>query len=213
MGSAAHTYPALAEAVRQASLTTLPKIERAQPGWFQSNASKLLSLIDTRNQAMKDVYDRRTRTCVQKLKLARQKLKSAVKDATNEWVRKKINTLNLQTGTKHAWDSLKALKSGLSKVKPTSKKQIKHPDGTTCKTSEENANVFYNHFKTLYERTATYDETVLDTLPQCPVVEGCDHVPTDEEIRLATLKLKDNAPGESGLCPQVSWSVKKQPKC
>ena len=68
---------------------------------------------------MKDVFDR---TCVQKLKLVRQKLKSAVKDAKNEWVQNKINTLNLQTGTKHAWDPLKALKTGLSKVKPTSNK-------------------------------------------------------------------------------------------
>ena len=47
---------------------------------------------------------------------------------------------------------------------------------------------------------------MLETLPQSPIV-GCDHVPTDEEIRLATLKLKDNAPGESGLCPQAWKSL------
>ena len=117
--------------------------------------------------------------------------------------------LNLQFGTKHAWDSLKSLKAGLSKTKPAATKQMKHPDGTICKTPEENVTVFCNHCKTLYGRSQTFDCTVLNLLPQNPIVEGCDHVATEEEIRLATLRLKNKAPGDSGIFSQAWKSLLK----
>ena len=111
------TYTELAEAVEKAALTSLPKRERAQPGWFQANANKLLPLIDARNQAIGEVFNRRTRACTKILQRARQKLKSAVKDAKDNWIKDQCGVLNLQFGTKHAWDSLKSLKAGLSKTK------------------------------------------------------------------------------------------------
>ena len=86
---------------------------------------------------------------------------------------------------------------------------MKHPDGTICKTPEENVTVFCNHFKTLYGRSPTFDCTVLNMLPQNPIVEVCDHVPTEEEIRLATLRLKNKAPGDSGICSQAWKSLLK----
>ena len=201
------TYSELADAVQKASLTSLPRKERAQPGWFSTNEKKLLSLIKARNHAMRDVFNRRTRSCTERLQRARKALKSAVKDAKNRWIQNHCKMLNLDTGTKKAWDSLKSLKSGLSKTKPTACRQMKKTDGEICKTPQENATVFYDHFKLLYGRRPSYDSTVLDYLPQNPVVEGCDHTPTDEEIRIATSKLKNNAPGDSGICPQVWKSL------
>ena len=73
------TYTELAEAVEKVALTSLPKKERAQPGWFRANANKLLPLFDARNQAMGEVFNRRTRAYTKRLQLARQKQKSAVK--------------------------------------------------------------------------------------------------------------------------------------
>ena len=50
------TYTDLTNAVQEASLTSLPKKERAQPKWFQADEKRLLSLIETRNQAMREVF-------------------------------------------------------------------------------------------------------------------------------------------------------------
>ena len=58
----------------------------------------------------------------------------------------------------------------------------------------------------MYNRPSHYDLTVFDSIPQHKVVQGCDHVPTDEEISKATLKLKNTAPGESGISPQL-WKT------
>ena len=51
-----------------------------------------------------------------------------------------------------------------------------------------------------------YDETVLEMLAQQPAALNCEHPPTSDEIQQAMSKLKNKAPGESGLTPQV-WKV------
>ena len=101
---------------------------------------------------------------------------------------------------------VKTLKAGLSKTNPSATKQMKKADGSYCSTSEENAEVFRQHFQQLYNRPENFDETVLDSLPQMDIVQGCDHTPTNEEIRTATLKLKNTAPGESGIRPEI-WKT------
>ena len=90
-------------------------------------------------------------------------------------------------------DSLKALKLGLSKTTASAIKQMKKPNGSYCSTSEENAEAFRQHFQQLYNRPINFDKTVLDSLPQHDTVQDGDHIPTKEEIRIATSKLKNTA--------------------
>ena len=73
-------------------------------------------------------------------------------------------------------------------------------DGTICNTPEENAEVFQSYFQKLFDREAIYDEFVLEELPQYHIHQHCNYRPTDEEIRAATRKFKNNAPG---IIPQV----------
>ena len=46
-------------------------------------------------------------------------------------------------------------------------------------------------------RQSHFDDSVLDDLPQHPIFEGCDNLPTEKEIIDATRKL-----GESGIMAQ-----------
>ena len=55
----------------------------------------------------------------------------------------------------------------------------------------------------MYGRSPTFDASVIEPLQQRAVASGCDHEPTDNEIRTATQKLHDKGPGDSGLCPQA----------
>ena len=41
---------------------------------------------------------------------------------------------------------------------------------------------------------------------QQPIITGCDHLPTDEQVEKAMKKLKNSAPGDSGLTPQA-WKA------
>ena len=198
------SYSSLASAVMKAATSVLPRRERAQPGWFRANELIIVPLIQARNTAMAEVYARRTRAKTLKLQLARKVLKQALSVAKNAWISEQCNLLNNHFGTKAAWETLAKLKSGLSKTRPSSVKQMKKPDGSTCQTPEENAEVFRAHFETLYGRAPNFDRTVIDLIQQRAVVGGCDEMPTDIEIRAATQKLRDSGPGDSGLCAQ-SW--------
>ena len=93
-----------------------------------------------------------TRSTKNRLRLARKNLKAMVEKSKDDWINKHCAT----QGTKPAWDSLKALKSGLTKPKPCASRQMKKPDGTTCSTPEENATVFYEHFNHLYNREENF---------------------------------------------------------
>ena len=84
---------------------------------------------------------------------------------------------------------------------------MRKEDGTRCESSEENAEVFLEHFKKLYERIPVYDISVLDLLQQEPAINGLDNLPTDEDILKAVNSLKNNAPGESGLSSQMFKAI------
>ena len=198
------SYSSLAAAVTKAATTLLPKQGRANPGWFRANEQTIAPLICARNAAMAGVYARRTRASTHKLQLARKALTRALSFAKSSWISGQCSLLNNDFGTKAAWDAVAKFKSGLSKTRPTSVKKMRKPDGSICQTPEENAEVFRTHFETLYGREPNFDRTVIDMIPQHDVVIGCDQIPSDNEIRAATQKLRDSGPGDSGICAQ-SW--------
>jgi hypothetical protein len=202
---AGESFTELTTAIQKASLSILPKKDKAYPGWFKDKEDVIVPLIDARNSAMSSVYKRRTRASVQKLRNTRKNLKRVLMQAKNDWIQKKCSVLNssAQRGTGEAWKAVLNLRSGLSKTTPSNVKPMKKSDGTVCTTPEENAEVFRKHFEQLYGRKPEYDPTVLDDLPQHPVANDCDHLPTDDEIRKAVMLLKNTGPGDTGICASV----------
>ena len=199
----------LNKAIKNAALETLPKKTKPQPGWFKAKESILLPLIEERNAAMSGCYKNKYRFRSQTIKLrsARKKLNRAVAAAKDDWIGEQCKLLNDGTtntrGTKPAWDAVKKLKAGLSKSRPSSVKRMKKPDGTVCRSPEENADVFKAHFEELFGRLPVCDVSVLDLLEQLPVRDGLDHPPTDKEFEKAVSQLRNTAPGDSGLCAQA----------
>ena len=166
--------------------------------------NKLLPLIKKRNIAMENMYRRWTRASSNKLKTTRKTLKRCVKSAKNAWTQNQINNITSNKGTKQSWDAIKNLKNGLTILKPSTRKLLKRPDGTTCETAEQNAKVFSDHFSNLFGRIHTYDQNVLDLVPQHPIATQQSDPPSNLEILSSIKKLKNNAPGESGI-PASIW--------
>ena len=196
-------YSSLSESIKSACQRTLPNKTKNQPGWFQANSAKLLPLIQSRNLAMKMNFQRPTRSSAKRLNTARKRLKAMITKSKNDWILTHCTTLNRHHGTKPAWESLKSLKHGLSKPKPSVSRQMKKVDGSLCSTPQENATVFYEHFNHLYNREPNFDISTLDLIPHHEIVQGCDHDPTETEIKKAIQKLKNTAPGDSGIQPQI----------
>ena len=92
------------------------------------------------------------------------------------------------------------------KTQASNDRPMRKTDGTLCRTPEQNADVFREHFQTLYNRQPVFDASVLHLIPQQEVYDGYDHAPTSEEIRKATWKLKEKGPGDSGITAQI-WKA------
>ena len=211
--TARSNYSRLSAAVTSVSRDTLPHKPKPQPGWFAAAQHTLIPLIQQRNEAMSNRFVLFTRTHTHKLRTARKELKRAVSKAKNNWITSNCNTLNstcaARGGTKDAWDTVSKLRSGLNKAKTNTERPMKKPVRTVCKTPEENAMVFRDHFQLLYGRQPAFDASVLEELSQHPVVLellNLEHTPDDEEITKATRKLEDKGPGDPGICPQV-WKA------
>ena len=190
---------------------TLLKRNRPQPEWFKLNEVSLKSLIEKRNAALPLKISRPTRSSSQRWRKIRKELKSAINTAKNNWITTTCDKIDesasSRNGTKECWDTVRILKNGLNRPETSNEKMMRKGDGTRCKSSEENAQVFKEHVKKLYERVPIYDRSVLELLHQEPVISGVDYPPTDEEILKAVNSLKNNAPGELGLTYQMFKAI------
>ena len=83
---------------------------------------------------------------------------------------------------------------------------MKKPNGQLCTTPEDNATVFQTYFQQRYEGQPTFHASVLKSLVSRKAVENLDHSPDGDEIRKAVRNLKERAPGDSGITPQV-WKA------
>ena len=101
--------------------------------------------------------------------------------------------------TKVSWDAIKLLKKWLNNFSPPKQSNLNKPDGTACKTPEENAATFHNHFKSIFSQTPTFDTTVVNLLPQHNSHLSAESIPSDDEIQAAITNLNNTVPGPSGI--------------
>ena len=78
---------------------------------------------------------------------------------------------------------------------------MKKEDGSKCQSNEENAEVFHKHFEKLYNRTPTFDPSVIDLLEQHPLAITGGRVLADGKIQKTIKSLKN----------KVNLNVKKWP--
>ena len=144
------------DTMNEAAISVLPEKSRVSPDWFTTNKTELLTLIEKRNESVYAKINRATRRNTERARLARKELKNAIFRAKSSWITKICDNLNRSIardrGTKNFWDSVKVIKSILNKPSPSAPIMMKKEDGSKCTTSEENAEVFQNHFQKFYNR-------------------------------------------------------------
>ncbi|EOD30309.1 hypothetical protein EMIHUDRAFT_253735, partial [Emiliania huxleyi CCMP1516] len=201
--ASAVSYSTLAKAVEKTAAETLPKRERPAPLWFAAKEGVLRAVIANRNATFNAHQRQPTADAAAQYREARSRVQLEIRRAKSDWILGKCTAINDgicgATGSAAAWATVKVLKAGLAPPRRAPPAKMKKADGSLADTPEENASVFADAFSQLYGREASFDPSVLDDLPQRPVAVGLDHVPSDDEIQLATSKLHATAPGPSGL--------------
>ena len=196
--------------MQQAALDSLPTRGKRSPGWFVASEPTLRALIAARNAALDADHRLPTPDTRLRLKHARAELQRGLRRAQSDWVLATCAPVNDglvgMRGTGPAWAGIKVLKAGLAPSARPPQPMMRKADGSRASTPEENATIFAEHFESLYGREASFDPTVLDTLAQRDVVGDLDGAPSDAEIRSAVGRLRNTAPGESGVTAQL-WTA------
>ena len=201
-------YTRVSNSMMEAAKEVLPAKPRAQPSWFVAASEKLSKLIEERNNAMIVSFRYKTRSLTQRLRSARKNLKVAVNEAKNAWIKDKWNQLNkrhLLKGTANCWQALGEIKKGLSKTAPAAVKMMTKDDKSKCVSAEENSEVFRAHFEKLFDREPDCTKD-FDHFPQLNSSTEIPDLPDDKEIADACRSLKNKAPGDSGLKPEL-WKA------
>ena len=201
-------YTRVSNSMMEAAKEVLPSKPRAQPSWFVAASEKLSKLIEERNNAMIVSFRYKTRSLTQRLRSARKNLKVAVNEAKNAWIKDKWNQLNkrhLLKGTANCWQALGEIKKGLSKTAPAAVKMMTKDDKSKCVSAEENSEVFRAHFEKLFDREPDCTKD-FDHFPQLNSNTEIPDLPDDKEIADACRSLKNKAPGDSGLKPEL-WKA------
>ena len=201
-------YTRVSNSMMEAAKEVLPAKPRAQPSWFVAASEKLSKLIEERNNAMIVSFRYKTRSLTQRLRSARKNLKVAVNEAKNAWIKDKWNQLNkrhLLKRTANCWQALGEIKKGLSKTAPAAVKMMTKDDKSKCVSAEENSEVFRAHFEKLFDREPDCTKD-FDHFPQLNSNTEIPDLPDDKEIADACRSLKNKAPGDSGLKPEL-WKA------
>ena len=193
--------------MQEAAADVLPPKGKPSPPWFTASEATLLPLIAKRDAALDANHRAPSPSSQQHLRLARSELNKALRRAQSDWVMATCAPINDgivgSRGSALAWSKVKTLKGGLGPSSRPAQPKMKKKDGSLASSAEENAAVFAEGFKELYGRTATFDPSIIDHVPQRAVMAGLDHAPTDKEIRWAVGRLNCTAPGDSGVHAQL----------
>ena len=191
--------------MRAAADAFLQSRKKKQPNWFKALEHKLQPAIKARNTAMAKYNLTLSAQSRQALQRARMKVKQLVSEAKLKWLDDKVKKLN--SNNKHdpkaIWDAIVAIRNGMPVTKKITPMTLKKPDGSLCKTPEENAKIMEENLNTIFNKKGTYDPKVIDTVRQRdPALwKWMDTLPTDKEIAQAIKKLGDSKSGAEAKCP------------
>ena len=112
---------------------------------------------------------------------------------------------NMRTNPREAWEYIQILTGG-SKAhhKKKVKMAMKMENGKTATNGKENMAVFGPHFERVFNNHRPVDLTILNEIPQRPILHELDSPITFDEVNVAINKLKnDKSPGLNGIPPEA----------
>jgi exonuclease III len=196
------SFSVLQAGVRRAADEHLPlRRQRPSPCWFTARQDELLPLIARRNATLYEYRTRPTLVAQRARESARAALRRAVRDAKRACLNVRINSL--ATDCKHPrvyWTALNELKGGLDRSSRVVPMRFRGPDGNLCEKDEDNANVLRAQLDSVYNRSTSVDQSVLELLPQLPRMDELADEPSAAEVAGHLKKAKKGkAPGDSGI--------------
>ena len=180
--------------------------------WFQFNLVDLVPAIEGRNQllhALRSSSDLPP-SIIETMRTQLQNLNKTVKDkvliAKARWAAHVCSKIhNMRANPRVAWEYIRLLTNGSTcHHKKKVEMAMKLPNGKLATNGKENMKVFGPHFEQVLNNHRSVDMTVLDDIPQRPILHEIDSPITFEEVNTAINKLTNGkSPGLNGIPPEA----------
>ncbi len=204
------SFARLSEITMAAVKKASPLDRRNRPDWFRQAATVLVPLIEHRNAAfLAAVSTPANPTLRDHLHATPRDLRFAVRHAKQAWlegVAANLHTAAFRHQPKHAWEAVTRFMAGYNgHHRATLSHAFCKADGTCAGTDQENLAILASHFTKVFNRTdVTFDPTILDLIPQCPLIHDLDDPITSDEFQEAIDQLANyKAPGSTGVTAEA----------
>jgi len=143
--------------------------------WFSQDATNLLTLISAKKKSeQKYHHDPTNPTTIASVRSARTKVKHAIKEAKEKWMRKMINKLEkIDVDPFTAWQSSKLLLAGLSHHHVNTKDkyiQLKDKNGKLTAKPADQVQIQGEFFSNqIFGRNSSFEPAAINKLQTIPV--------------------------------------------
>ena len=126
----------------------------------------------------------------------------------DEWLEKKDVEIETYAATKNPRMFFSAIKEVYGPTKPRSIPLLPADDSTLHKEKSSINSRWREHFSTLLHRPSTLDPTVLDQIPQKPLITSLDLPPTIDEVSKGIRQTSSGkSPGMDGIPAEIFKSA------
>ena len=187
---------------------TLMEAGRNRTGWWVMCEEQLSEACEARDVAylcFKSSGASRDSPQAKALKRARARVQIEVRRAKQVWLEERLLRIEghgdggAPINPADAWKAMDEIERGLGELNAPTTVPLRDREGELATTPQQNLEILRDHFFGVFNRTSTYDRSVIDTVKQRDTIEEIGRTPSFAEIRSIFNCAKSNkAAGLSG---------------
>jgi len=198
-------WAALRQTTYDTAMECLGPVTRKHRDWFDENSTEIIQLLDDKRQAYQ-VYIDDPNNAAKKatLRNIRSTVQAKLRNIQDTWLSNKADEIQGfadRKDMKNFYDGLKEIYG------PTTSGSFSllSADGSTLILDKEKIlERWVEHFDSVLNRPSSINDEAIDRLPQIPLSEALDEVPTLDGTRKAILRLANGkAPGADSIPAEV----------
>ena len=202
------TWTAMRDAIYNSALSAFGKKKRQSADWFNACWKDMYPAIESKREAMLSHKNNPCPSTLATFRVARNKAKQMARRCAKEY------WLNLCNNIQQAADSgnIKGMYDGIKTATgPSATKcaPLMSKSGVIITDPDKQLERWVEHYLELYSTQNVVTDTALDAIPNLPVMEELDTLPTEEELSAAVGRLSSGkAPGSDGIPSDILKSCK-----
>ena len=193
----------LRETVYNTAMECLGPTTRKQKDWFDENCTEIKQLLDEKHRAYKaHLDDPKSASKKDTLRNVKSTIQAKLCHMQDSWLSSKADKLQGFADRNDMKNFYNSLKEVYGPTTSGSLAPLLSADGSTLITGKEKVlERWAEHFDSVPNRPSTINDEAIDRLPQVPVEETIDAIPTLKEIQKAVQLLSSGKTPGSDFIP------------